>query len=80
MRGRNCHDKAGIQEQARLAYGRNVTEICLLSGVNPGFTLGHVSRHDALDSMRLRPGVHIHMRSAPDEVAFAAHRGKILDP
>ncbi|HII99549.1 MAG TPA: 7,8-didemethyl-8-hydroxy-5-deazariboflavin synthase subunit CofH, partial [Methanoregula sp.] len=33
--GAYCHDKAGIQAQAKLAYERNVTEICLLSGVHP---------------------------------------------
>lgn len=76
--GAYCHDKAGIQEQARLAYGRNVTEICLLSGVHPGFTLDTY-----LDMMRwiheVAPGVHIHAFS-PDEVAHAAHRGKISTP
>src|SRR5208283_5779767 len=37
--GAYCHDKTGIQAQARLAYERKVTEICLLSGVHPAFTI-----------------------------------------
>jgi 5-amino-6-(D-ribitylamino)uracil---L-tyrosine 4-hydroxyphenyl transferase len=73
--GAYCHDRAGIQEQARLAYGRDVTEICLLSGVHPGFTLDTF-----IDIMHwiqeAAPGVHIHAFS-PDEVAHAAKRGKM---
>ncbi|MEN6611752.1 MAG: 5-amino-6-(D-ribitylamino)uracil--L-tyrosine 4-hydroxyphenyl transferase CofH [Methanoregulaceae archaeon] len=73
--GAYCHDKEGIQAQARLAYDRNVTEICLLSGVHPAFTLDTFVEmmhwiHEAA------PGVHIHAFS-PDEVAHAAHRGKL---
>jgi FO synthase subunit 2 len=73
--GAYCHDKAGIQEQARLAYERKVTEICLLSGVHPGFTLDMYTDimhwiHEAA------PGVHIHAFS-PDEVAHAANKGHI---
>jgi 5-amino-6-(D-ribitylamino)uracil---L-tyrosine 4-hydroxyphenyl transferase len=65
-------DKAGIQTQARLAYERNVTEICLLSGVHPSFTLDTFVDllhwiHDAA------PGVHIHAFS-PDEIAHAAQK------
>lgn len=73
--GAYCNDKGAIQEQARLAYGRNVTEICLLSGVHPGFTL-----ETFVDIMHwiheVAPGVHIHAFS-PDEVAHAAKRGKL---
>jgi 5-amino-6-(D-ribitylamino)uracil---L-tyrosine 4-hydroxyphenyl transferase len=76
--GAYCNDKAAIQEQARLAYERKVTEICLLSGVHPGFTL-----ETYIDMMHwiheVAPGVHIHAFS-PDEVAHAAHRGKITTP
>jgi len=76
--GAYCHDKAGIQAQARLAYGRKVTEICLLSGVHPGFTLGTF-----IDMMHwiheAAPGVHIHSFS-PDEVAHAAKKGHIPTP
>ena len=62
----------GIQAQARLAYERKVTEICLLSGVDPGFTLDTFVDlihwvHEAA------PGVHVHAFS-PDEVAFAAKK------
>ena len=73
--GAYCHDKAGIQKQARLAYERKVTEICLLSGVHPGFTLDTY-----VDIMHwiheAAPGVHIHAFS-PDEVAHAAKKGHI---
>jgi FO synthase subunit 2 len=70
-----CNDRDKIQEQARLAYERNVTEICLLSGVNPEFTLDTFVDimhwiHDVV------PGVHIHAFS-PDEVAHAAKKGGI---
>jgi 5-amino-6-(D-ribitylamino)uracil---L-tyrosine 4-hydroxyphenyl transferase len=76
--GAYCHDKAGIQVQARLAYERKVTEICLLSGVHPGFTI-----NTFVDFMHwiheVAPGVHIHAFS-PDEVAHAAKKGKIPTP
>jgi FO synthase subunit 2 len=73
--GAYCHDKGGIQEQARLAYERKVTEICLLSGVHPAFTLDTFVDlihwvHEAA------PGVHVHAFS-PDEVAHAAKKAKI---
>jgi len=76
--GAYCHEKEGIQAQAKLAYERKVTEICLLSGVHPAFTLDTF-----VDMMHwiheVAPGVHIHAFS-PDEVAHAAHRGKITTP
>ena len=72
------HDREGIQAQARLAAGRKVTEICLLSGVHPEFTL-----ETYLDMMRwiheAAPGVHIHAFS-PDEVAHVARRGGYSTP
>jgi FO synthase subunit 2 len=76
--GAYCQDKAGIQVQAKLAYERKVTEICLLSGVHPGFTLDTFIDlihwvHEAA------PGVHVHAFS-PDEVAHAAHRGECSTP
>lgn len=76
--GAYCHDRAGIQAQARLAYERKVTEICLLSGVHPAFTLDTFVDlihwvHDAA------PGVHIHAFS-PDEVAHAARQGGYSTP
>ena len=73
--GAYCHDREGIQAQARLAHGRNVTEICLLSGVHPGFTLDTF-----IDMMHwiheAAPGVHIHAFS-PDEVAHVAKKARI---
>jgi FO synthase subunit 2 len=71
--GAYCHDKPGIQAQAKLGYERNVTEICLLSGVHPAFTLGTFIDlihwvHEAA------PGIHVHAFS-PDEVAHAAAQG-----
>lgn len=73
--GAYCHDRDGIQAQARLAHGRDVTEICLLSGVHPDFTLDTF-----IDMMHwiheAAPGVHIHAFS-PDEVAHAAKKAKI---
>ena len=55
-----------------------MTEICLLSGVHPGFTLGTF-----IDMMHwiheAAPGVHIHAFS-PDEVAHAAKKGHIPTP
>jgi len=76
--GAYLHDKAGIQEQARLAYERKVTEICLLSGVHPDFTLDTFVDlihwvHEAA------PGVHIHAFS-PDEVDHAARKGGYSTP
>jgi FO synthase subunit 2 len=76
--GAYCHDKAGIQTQAKLAYERKVTEICLLSGVHPGFTLDTFV--DLLHWVHeSAPGVHVHAFS-PDEVAHAAHRGGCSTP
>ena len=76
--GAYCHDKAGIQVQAKLAYERNVTEICLLSGVHPGFTLDTFI--DLIHWVHeVAPGVHVHAFS-PDEVAHAANRGRCSTP
>jgi 5-amino-6-(D-ribitylamino)uracil---L-tyrosine 4-hydroxyphenyl transferase len=70
--GAYCHDKAAIQEQARLAKERGVTEICFLSGVHPGFTLDtYIELMDQVHEAC--PGVHIHAFS-PDEVAFVAKK------
>jgi len=73
--GAYCMDKDGIQAQARMAKERGVTEICLLSGVHPGFTLDTYC--ELMDWIHeIHPGVHIHAFS-PDEVAHAAHRGSL---
>jgi len=70
--GAYCMDRDGIQAQARMAQERGVTEICLLSGVHPGFTLDTYC--ELMDWIHeIHPGVHIHAFS-PDEVAFAAKK------
>jgi FO synthase subunit 2 len=76
--GAYCHDRAGIQAQARLGKDRKVTEICLLSGVHPAFTLDtYVDLihwvHDGA------PGVHVHAFS-PDEVWYAARQSGLSTP
>jgi len=68
-------DKAGIQQKAARARERNVTEICLLSGVHPDFTVQ--SYIDMISWVReAAPGVDIHTAS-PDEVAYAAKRSNL---
>ena len=68
-------DEDTIRSKARLASARNVTEICLLSGVHPDFTI-----ESYLDILRWTaeeaPGVHLHAFS-PEEVYFAASRSGI---
>ena len=64
-----------IRKKARLAASRKVTEICLLSGVHPDFTIK--SYKDILEWVReAAPGVHIHTFS-PDEVQHAATQSGI---
>jgi len=68
--GAYCDDHETIRKKTALARERNVTEICLLSGVHPDFSaetyieLLAVVRDEA-------PEVHIHAFS-PDEVSYAA--------
>ncbi|HNT07625.1 MAG TPA: 5-amino-6-(D-ribitylamino)uracil--L-tyrosine 4-hydroxyphenyl transferase CofH [Methanoculleus sp.] len=63
-------DPATVREKARTARERNVTEICLLSGVHPDYTLD--SYADLISSVReAAPGVDIHTAS-PDEIVWAA--------
>jgi len=70
--GAYCMDREGIQVQARMARDRGVTEVCLLSGVHPGFTIDtYCGIMDWIHE--IHPGVHIHAFS-PDEVAFAAKK------
>lgn len=68
-------DEETIRQKARLAASRNVTEICLLSGVHPDFTI-----ENYLDILRWTaeeaPGIHLHAFS-PDEVHHAASRDGI---
>jgi len=73
--GAYCMDRGGIQAQARLAAERHVTEVCLLSGVNPAFSLD--TYIDLLHWIHgVAPDVHIHAFS-PDEVYFAAAKAGV---
>jgi len=73
--GAFCDDKDTILKKVALASSRNVTEICLLSGVHPGFT---VETYEQLlvDIHGAAPGIHIHAFS-PDEVMHAARQSSI---
>ena len=73
--GAFCDDLATVQAKARAAVGRDVTEICLLSGVHPDYTLD--SYADLISCVReVAPGVDIHTAS-PDEIAWAAERSGV---
>ncbi|NLA38248.1 MAG: 5-amino-6-(D-ribitylamino)uracil--L-tyrosine 4-hydroxyphenyl transferase CofH [Methanomicrobiales archaeon] len=68
-------DPLTIREKALTAMARKVTEICLLSGVHPDYTLA--SYTDLISSVReAAPGVDIHTAS-PDEIAWAAERSGV---
>jgi FO synthase subunit 2 len=68
--GAFCNDKSAIQEKARLALKRGVTEICLLSGVHPDFS---IDTYCDILSWVLEIGPHIHLHAfSPDEVSHAA--------
>lgn len=68
-------DPSIVREKARIAVDRNVTEICLLSGVHPDYTLD--SYVDLISCVReVAPGVDIHTAS-PDEIAWAAERSGV---
>jgi len=66
------HDKPVIEEKARLAKSRRVTEICTVSGLHPAFTA-----QSYFDIYRwiseAAPGVHLHAGN-PMEVAYAARK------
>lgn len=73
--GAYCNDKAAIQAKANLALKRGVTEICLLSGVHPEFT---VDTYCDLISWVHEVGPHIHLHAfSPDEVSHAAFRSNL---
>lgn len=73
--GAFCNNKDAIQEKARLALQRGVTEICLLSGVHPDFSVETYC--DILSWVHeIAPAVHLHAFS-PDEVSHAATSGKL---
>ncbi len=70
-----CDGPEAIREKARTAVARRVTEICLLSGVHPDYTLD--SYVDLISCVREEaPGVDIHTAS-PDEIAWAAERSGV---
>lgn len=71
--GAYCDDEATVREKVRRAVSREVTEICLLSGVHPDFTLDTYLSFISL-ARDIAPHVHIHAFS-PDEVAHAAEKG-----
>jgi FO synthase subunit 2 len=73
--GAYCDDHETISRKVALACSRNVTEICLLSGVHPEFTMETYEEILAL-VRELAPGIHIHAFS-PDEVMHAAEQGRI---
>jgi FO synthase subunit 2 len=65
-----CNDKVTIQAKTRLAIERGVTEICLLSGVHPDFTIDTYC--DLMSWVHeIGPYIHLHAFS-PDEVSHAA--------
>jgi FO synthase subunit 2 len=73
--GAFCDDVETTQKKVALASSRNVTEICLLSGVHPGFTME--TYEEILTTVHeAAPGVHIHAFS-PDEVMHAASQSDI---
>jgi len=76
--GAYCLGRDAIQAQARMASERRVTEVCLLSGVNPAFTLD--TYIDLIHWIHeVAPEVHIHAFS-PDEILHAASAGGIPTP
>lgn len=73
--GAFCDDQETIRQKVRLAAERKVSEICLLSGVNPEFD---ADRYREILSLvkKTAPEIHIHAFS-PDEVNHAATRSGI---
>ncbi|MBP7410309.1 5-amino-6-(D-ribitylamino)uracil--L-tyrosine 4-hydroxyphenyl transferase CofH [Methanoculleus sp. 10] len=66
------HDETAVREKARAARGRNVTEVCTVSGLHPDFDAQ--SYVDIISWIRDEaPTIHIHA-SNPMEVAYAARR------
>ncbi|MCP1661615.1 MAG: 7,8-didemethyl-8-hydroxy-5-deazariboflavin synthase subunit CofH [Methanocalculus sp. MSAO_Arc1] len=68
-------DPERIREKVRIACSRNITEICLLSGVHPDYTLDTYA--DIIRTVRDEaPMIDIHTAS-PDEVAFIAEKSGV---
>ncbi len=64
-----------IRAKARMARERGVTEVCLLSGVHPDYTLD--SYVDLISCVREEaPGIDIHTAS-PDEIVWAAGQSSV---
>ena len=73
--GAYCNDVVAIQAKVRLALKRGVTEICLLSGVHPEFTL---DTYCDLIAWVHEVGPHIHLHAfSPDEVSHATSRSNL---
>ncbi len=73
--GAFCDDRETLLKKVALASSRNVTEICLLLGVHPRFTVE--TYEDILTTVhRAAPGVHLHAFS-PDEVMHASRQSGI---
>ncbi|OPX67516.1 MAG: FO synthase subunit 2 [Methanoregulaceae archaeon PtaB.Bin009] len=70
--GAFCDDRDTVGKKVRLALDRKVSEICLLSGVNPEFD---AARYLEILSWvkEVAPEIHVHAFS-PDEVSHAATR------
>ncbi len=70
-----CLEQREVQEKARLAGSRGVTEICTVSGLHPDFSAD--SYTGIIDWIReALPRVHIHA-SNPMEVAYGAQKSGI---
>ena len=73
--GAFCDDRDTILKKLALASSRNVTEICLLSGVHPQFTME--TYEEILATIHgAAPAIHLHAFS-PDEVMHAAKQSGI---
>lgn len=73
--GTYLEDREAIQRKAKLAKERQVTEVCLLSGVHPDFNTRSLVDliswvHDVI------PGVDIHTAS-PEEIVYAAKKSDL---
>jgi len=72
------YGKEVVQEKARTARDRGVTEICTVSGLHPGFTAQ--SYIEIIEWIHeVAPDLHIHA-SNPMEVAYGAEKSGITTP
>ncbi|MDR3101896.1 MAG: 5-amino-6-(D-ribitylamino)uracil--L-tyrosine 4-hydroxyphenyl transferase CofH [Methanocalculaceae archaeon] len=65
-----CFTDEEFREHARDAAKKEVSEVCYLAGVHPGFTIENYEKMIRTLCEEI-PGVHVHGCS-PDEIAFAA--------